>query len=278
MSELITTDSPRERANQLRNELREAQQALRGAEAELAAEQAAVNAFRMHCRLLLDDLVDAIQALLADKQAALTRLALLRQKEELDAEESNPLGPDAGSPSEPEPDPVEELLPTDTPHDKAAEKRLYRELARRFHPDKASSSMELAYRTSMMAAVNDAYAVGNTRALYDLAGELEPDELAELSLIDSLEVRRLSEQLLRCRRRQRKVSRQLAAAREESTARLWRKAQELEEGGDNWWALVRRDLEAARVRLEGEVAALDEQIVALDMEPLETTGDAGNPR
>jgi len=63
-------------ADPLRAELRAAQEALRAAEAELAAEQAAVNAFRMHARLMLDDLADAILLLRARKQALLTELAL----------------------------------------------------------------------------------------------------------------------------------------------------------------------------------------------------------
>jgi len=73
-------------ADPLRAELRAAQEALRAAEAELAAEQAAVNAFRMHARLMLDDLADAILLLRARKQALLTELALA-------AADDDPLGP-----------------------------------------------------------------------------------------------------------------------------------------------------------------------------------------
>ncbi|UCC53142.1 MAG: hypothetical protein JSV68_04080, partial [Anaerolineaceae bacterium] len=44
----------------LQRELKNARQAQLEAEAELAQEQAAVNAFRMHCRLKLDSLVDTL--------------------------------------------------------------------------------------------------------------------------------------------------------------------------------------------------------------------------
>ena len=219
----------------LRSELSTAQEELRAAEAELAAEQAAVNAFRMHARLMLDDLADAIGMLMARKQSLLTQLELQRQ-----AGEVLP-------------------LPTATPRDRAAEKRLYRELARRFHPDLAETAAELAYRTSVMTAVNAAYTAGDVHALYDLAGELEPDELRELAEIETRETRQMRERLLQCRRRRRKVGRQLDELRRENTARLWRKAQALNEANDNWWAAVRRELEVARVRLEGEVAALEEK-------------------
>ena len=52
-------------------------------------------------------------------------------------------------------------------------KRLYRELARRFSSRPAEGAAELAYRTSVMTAVNSAYTAGDIRALYDLAGELD---------------------------------------------------------------------------------------------------------
>lgn len=258
--------SIQQQARDLSAELLAAQQQLRDAEAELAAEQAAVNAFRMHARLMLDDLVDDILALLAAKQSALTRLQLLRQ--DLDAAEwsdDNPLDPRHEPPPPPadEPDPVEALLPTDVPRDKAAERRLYRELARKFHPDLAETAVESAYRTSMMAAVNTAYAAGDLGALYDLAGELEPDEIARLSAIEEVELRQLQERIVRCHRRRRKIQRQQQALRQESTARLWRKAQELA-GGEDWWSSVRRDLESARVRLSGDVEALEQQIAALE--------------
>jgi len=237
-------------ADPLRAELRAAQEALRAAEAELAAEQAAVNAFRMHARLMLDDLADAILLLRARKQALLTELALA-------AADDDPLGPPLDAATDAPPAADDLLLPTDTPRDRAAEKRLFRELARRFHPDLAGSAGELAYRTSVMATVNSAYAAGDIGALYDLAGELEPGELRELDLLDTREARQLREQLLRCRRRQRKVARQLDELRRETTARLWRKARELDEPNENWWAAVRRELEAARARLGEEVAVLE---------------------
>jgi hypothetical protein len=259
VNQITVKDSPAQQADRLRAELQIAQQELVEAEAALANEQAAVNAFRMHARLMLDDLADAVQALLSEKQSLLTRLALLRQADNHLAgateEEAPPLA---------EPDPMEEAFPTSTPHDKAAEKRLYRELARRFHPDLAETAVELAYRTSVMTAVNAAYSNGDTQALYDLAGELEPGEIRELSLLPTREVRQLRERLLQCRRRRRKVQRQLETLRRDNTARLWHRAQAMNTADEDWWTAVRRDLEAARSRLAGEIASLAEELAALE--------------
>jgi len=264
-SQLQPVNSPRQQADRLRAELLQAQHELVAAEAELAEEQAAVNAFRMHARLMLDDLADAISVLLAEKQSLLTRLELERQAAE---SEENPLGPDAEK-YPPLDDTEELLLPTPTTRDKVAEKRLYRELARRFHPDFAEGAAELAYRTSVMTAVNAAYSAGDVHTLYDLAGELEPGELRELAGMETRELRQLRERILHCRRRRRKVARQLQTLRDDKTARLWRKARELDEPNGDWWTAVRRDLEAARARLEGEVAVLALQV----NDELRTTND-----
>lgn len=247
---------------QLRAELEEAQRAWRQAEAELGAEQAAVNAFRMHCRLKLDDLVDELEALATQKQSLLTRLELLRQTavtEESDFWEETAVPPPA---PDPEPD-LDDLLPTPTPRDKAAEKRLYRELARRFHPDLAETAVEQAYRTSIMAAVNAAYEQQDIQALYDLAGELDPAELAELQGIESLEIRRLREQIMKVGRLRRKAVQRLKSLRQENTARLWRKAQELDPDGENWWDSVRRELETAVFQRQQTITRLAAQVDAL---------------
>lgn len=254
--QLQPVDSAKLRANELEEELKAAAEELRAAEAELAEEQAAINAFRMHARLMLDDLADAIERLLVQRQSLLTRLALQRQASE---GEPNPLGPDAEQ-VDGEDAAYDSLpLPTATPRDKAAEKRLYRELARRFHPDLAEGAAELAYRTSMMTAVNSAYTAGDVQTLYDLAGELEPDELRELANIESPELRRLREHILQVRRRRRKALHRLQLLREDKTARLWRKAREMRDRNEDWWTAVRRDLEAARERLAREVTALQEE-------------------
>lgn len=257
MRQLQAVDTQRQQSDRLRAELEQVRRELAAAEADLAEEQAAVNAFRMHARLMLDDLADAIAALMSEKQSLLTRLELGRQAAD---DEENPLGPD-GEEQTAAGEIDDLLMPTATPRDKAAEKRLYRELARRFHPDLAEGAAELAYRTSVMTAVNAAYTAGDVGALYDLAGELEPGDLRELAAIETRELRQLRERLLHCRRRRRKVARQLQALREDKTARLWRKARKLDERNEDWWSAVRRDLEAARARLEGEVMLLKEQII-----------------
>lgn len=260
---IISTSSESAQAGELRRAIQAAQRELLAAEADLAREQAEVNAFRMHCRLKLDRWIDQLMALQSQRQSLLTRVELRRQA-----------GPDAGSFARDDPfwsdeeaatqDPAgaeeELLLPTDVPLDKAAEKRLYRELARRFHPDLGQTALEIAYRTEMMAAVNQAYSAADSQALYDLAGELEPGEAAALAAIGSIEVRRLKQQHIRLQQRRRRVMQRLVVLREENTARLWRKAQRLESDDTHWWEVVRQEIEGATGRLEVEIARLLEVV------------------
>lgn len=251
-----SSDQQQEEIAQLQAELHRAQQALLEAETELAQEQAAVNAFRMHCRLKLDDWINTLLALQTEKEGLLTRLQLLQQAADYgvayDADDPFWHGEGAADLGAGE----ELILPTDTPRDKAAERRLYRQLARKFHPDLGQTAIEIAYRTEMMAAVNAAYHEGDGQALYDLAGELDPEAAAALDAISSAEIRRLKRQLVRLQQRRRRVKQRLVISREENTARLWRKAQRLETDDTHWWEVVRREIEQAINRLEQEVAQL----------------------
>jgi hypothetical protein len=253
--------------HQLRQDQQQAQSQLLAAEAALAEEQAAVNAFRMHCRLKLDIWVDELLELQNERQSLVTRLALCRQAQE----DGLPLDGDAPfwQKNEPESDSAEEelILPTDTPTDKAAERRLYRQLARRYHPDLGQTAVEIAYRTEMMAAVNNAYQVSDIQALYDLAGQLDPSKIAELATIQSAEVRNLRRQILNLQMRRRKAHQRLQALCQENTARLWRKARELDESGVDWWEIVRREIEQAIGRVREDIVSLQRQLAVPDDSP-----------
>ncbi len=257
MSYLIPTPNPQQT---LEEELNTAVADLHEAERALAEEQAAVNAFRMHARLKLDDLVEEILELRTTKQSLLTHLELLKQAQDLGIpyDEDDPFWHDRQEEVEIPPEPAEDLL-NEMPRDRAAEKKLYRELARRFHPDLAEGAMAKAYSTSLMTAVNNAYQAGDMGSLLDLAGELPPEEVAELSRIESTAVRKIRQRLLNCRRRQRKVAYQLKMLREEKTAKLWRKAQVLQARGEqeqNWWDEVRVELAGIHGRVQSEVDQL----------------------
>lgn len=251
----------------LQAELEEARERLLNTEAELAKEQAAVNAFRMHCRLKLDSWIDSLLSLQTERQALLTRLELLRQARDygIPAGEADRFWQEEVPSLDSDDELGDELiLPTDTPRDKAAEKRLYRRLARKFHPDLGATAVEVAYRTEMMAAVNVAYERHDVQSLYDLADQLDPHVSREMMAIRSARERKLREQIVRCQQRTRKAERRLAAQRRENTARLWRKAKRLDKDDVHWWEIVRQEIEEAIDRVQQEVARLRPRVEALE--------------
>jgi DNA repair exonuclease SbcCD ATPase subunit len=67
--------------------------------------------------------------------------------------------------------PVNRVL-SDDQHEKL--KKLYRQLARRFHPDFALDEDDRAYRTSIMMAINAAYTAGDLDRLQELVSQPDP--------------------------------------------------------------------------------------------------------
>jgi hypothetical protein len=265
MSKAITAiPNPHQQRQQAEADLDEARQQLLDAEAKLAQEQAAVNAFRMQCRLKLGDLIEETLSLRAERESCLTQLKLHQQEAEAN------LPPKTADPFIDE----DEKLHTETGNfdeivlpelatpkqEKEAAKRLYRELARRFHPDLAAGSAERAYMTAIMASINIAYERQDVSALHNLAGELDPTAVAELEAIDNLQIRRLREQLLKIQRRQRKVQQQYRALRQDNVAKLWRKAQRLEAEGRSWWEAVKQDLQHIIEHTRAELINLQKQL------------------
>jgi hypothetical protein len=256
-------------SQRLKGELNAARRDLRDAEAELTREQATINAFRMQSRLKLGDWLDQFFDLRAEKQTLLTQLQMQRQAADygIAYNDEAPFWQDSDF-EEPEPSGEldVELIEAigGSRRDRAAEKRLYRDLARRFHPDLAASAAERAYATSIMAAVNNAYAAQDIGTLRDLAGELDPTTVAALDAGDSAEIRQLRSAILNTKRRQRRVNQQLSALRRERTAQLWRRAQQMEAEGLAWWHEVRDQLQIENERYSAEITLLENQLARFD--------------
>ncbi|MCP5094748.1 MAG: J domain-containing protein [Chloroflexi bacterium] len=266
---LQTILSSTEKTERLQVEFENAKAALFAAEAELAEEQAAVNAFRMHCRLTIGNWVETLLELRTEKQTVLTKLHLLQQEQGIDADE--PVDGEAGGAGNGRFQHDDEIDPYSLAddyaanvNDRRAEKRLYRELARRFHPDLSINSMERAHRTSIMAAINVAYENRDVQILRDLAGELDPATVIDVKMGETAVIHTLQKKIASCRRRQRKVVQQLNALRRENTAKLWRQAQQISpNSAENWWQDVAQSLQREIDRLRVDIVDIQSQISLL---------------
>lgn len=128
--------------------------------------------------------------------------------------------------------------------DEAAElKRLYRQLARRFHPDMGVGEADRAHRTQMMMAINAAYAAGDLERLKDLA--LEPDitDLESVANDDEQLVAFLLRELARLQRRLNEIQEELVMVQGKKHYRLMLQARRAEVKGRDWLAEMKAQLQ-----------------------------------
>jgi hypothetical protein len=196
----------------LRAALAQAQADLIEAEARLADQLAAVNAFEFEVEARVGHLWDKLATLEAEIQEYDDRIQMMRSKQVfgrgyLAADRQYRRAWQAPPTSAPTP-PPQPLSPAS----EEQFKRLYRQLARRFHPDLAVDEADRARRTDKMAAVNDAYAARSLAELEALAKE--PDLLiragrAGPGQTDAQRVQALQDALAGCHRRLQEIENQM---------------------------------------------------------------------
>jgi predicted nucleic acid-binding Zn-ribbon protein len=179
---------------QLRAALAQVQNELIEAEARLADRLAEINAFEFEFEARVGHLLDELAGLETEIQRYTDQIQILRQKQ-IFGQAHIPVEqqyrrtwqrPPASAPTPP-PQPLE-------PAAEAEIKRLYRQLARRFHPDLSGDETERARRTEIMAAVNEAYAARSLIELATLAQQpdalagVEPSGQTQAQLIEAMQV------------------------------------------------------------------------------------------
>jgi len=198
--------------DQLRAALAQAQNDLIEAEAELADRLAEINAFEFEFEARVGYLIDQLEVLEADIQRYMDRIQIARSRQTF-GQAHIPVDQQYRRTWQAPPE--EAPTPPPKPLDPAGEveiKRLYRQLARRFHPDLAVDEADRARRTEKMAAINDAYAARSLTELVALAQQ--PDTTidigptrrgqTEAQLVDALKA-----EITRCQRRLQEIDREL---------------------------------------------------------------------
>jgi hypothetical protein len=133
-------------------------------------------------------------------------------------------------------------------------KRLYREVARRIHPDLAKDSADLERRTRFMAEANRAYEAGDAEALQRILDEYEDG--AEAATGDGIgaELIRIIRQITLAKTRLSAIEQELAALRKSEIALLKKQAEERERAGGDLLAelaaSVRQQIERAKKEYE----------------------------
>lgn len=272
-SELTQTkDNWRERIAGLQALLDELRPQLIDAEAQLADRLAAISAFEFRVRARLESLsrrLDALQADIDDLRRQLRRRSAdwleqgLGQSEQEPSEEAWRFEENIASEGSfryrtgaetPRPAPEGKRL--------VSLKQLYRQLARRFHPDLALNEADRAYRTDLMMAINAAYTAGNLEALERLANE--PDSISSVPQTPDELAAALEHEVERCRLRLREIGEELAMLEQHHSARLMRRAEQAEAQGRDLLAELAADLRHRIAEKLVERDVLETQLDELD--------------
>lgn len=145
-------------------------------------------------------------------------------------------------------------------------KQLFRQLARRFHPDMAVDVADREYRTQMMAAINAAYAAGDLEKLQQLALEPDAADLVEYAHTDQQLAEALAREIERCRRRLAEIKQELAHLEQQQSTRLMRRAHQAEAEGRDLLAEMARRLEVQITQKMVERDVLQSELENLDVD------------
>ena len=136
-------------------------------------------------------------------------------------------------------------------------KRLYREVAKRIHPDFATDPVDRERRTRFMAEANRAYEAGDAEALRRILDEFQDGADAVEGEGIGAELIRIIRQISLARARVAAIERELASLRQSETALLKKQAEEKEQQGRDLLAEladdVREQIERARKEYEAFV-------------------------
>lgn len=203
-------ETPGEQVKRLRTRLEQVHQALVDAEADLVDQMADIAAFEFEFEAHVGHLLDQLAAVEAEVDHYLQRIRRMRDETKfgegytsVEQQFKEAWTPSSKATSA-EPPPA--TKPPPTPNE-AQIKKLYRRLARAFHPDMAQDDADRVYRTQMMAAINDAYAARSMAELMaierELAGREEKEKTADPrdALSDADMIMALQNEIKRCRRR-----------------------------------------------------------------------------
>ena len=212
------------------------------AEAQLAERMAAINAFEFELRAKLEPFTRQLEVLEAKIREEFSRLE--REWHE-QAGEEYPWQEEGAAASGEYRYHAEDLeaKPQVLDEDETAEiKRLYRQLARRFHPDMALDDADREYRTQLMMAINAAYTVGDVDKLRELA--LSPDlgQHMDNALTDQQLAEALEREIGRVQRRLQEVNEELEQLAHHRSTKLMQRKQKAEAAGRDFYGQMIQEI------------------------------------
>jgi hypothetical protein len=227
----------RARVAELRAGLELLQNELIEAEARLAERLAAIHAFEFELRRRIEPFVRQLEALEDKIKEEFRRLEAEWQEKSGEEKWSFDEAAATGEYRYHDEDSKEAPQKLDEAQ-KVEIKQLYRQLARRFHPDMGLDEADRAYRTQMMMAINAAYTAADIEKLQALF--LEPDAAQHLDLAQTDEqlAEAIGRELGRLQRRLEEISQELGRLDKHRSTRLMRRREKSEAAGRNFFAEI----------------------------------------
>lgn len=245
------------------------------AEAELAERLARINRFEFNLRSKIGHLVSRLELL--DKEIEALKQALRQRDEDwgngngrtthwrlsdFEATQAGEYRYRQTAPPPP-PSPIDQDTKTEI-------KILYRELARRFHPDMAVDETDRAYRTQMMMAINAAYTARDLAKLQALALEPDAAHLIDSAQSDAQLHAAIIQEIARCQRRLAEIESELAQLVRHRSSQLMQQQAQAEAENRKFWvemaAQLRDQIAQRQVRrdvLKDELESVPETAVSL---------------
>jgi hypothetical protein len=138
-------------------------------------------------------------------------------------------------------------------------KKLFREAAKRIHPDLARDSGDLERRTRFMAEANRAYQAGDAEALQRILDEYQDGTDAVEGEGIGAELIRIIRQISKARNRLSAIEQELATLRQSEIALLKKQAEASEQAGRDLLAELATDVREQIERTKKEYEALAKQ-------------------
>jgi len=252
-------ESNRQKLARLREELKQAQEELAEAEANRAEQLADITAIEKKLERRIGHLIAQLATLDSDIETYRQQLQRIRSQgvlgsQYLPVEEQYRRTWEV-------PQKTGEDIPLGSIDEKQI-KRLYRRLARRYHPDLAKDSDEIDYRTQKMAALNEAYKARSLIEIFALASEpktgaigLDGHRDTEAHMVKALE-----EELARIRNQMRQIEIEIENSHNSEIVQLSLEVKFAQRGGRDLLAEMAIDLRKTIRRRRSERDQLKAQL------------------